>query len=107
MVCEACVRGCEEGGDKGAGVVQAIKMSDLFGGLEGENGVREGGLAPVLQGLHTREGVPGGVYLDGGVVGEVVGKLLGSRKSWGVEVAVAPVGVDIARCADEDGHYEA
>lgn len=33
-----------------------------------------------------------------------MGKLVGSGESRGVEIAVAPVGIDIAGCADEDWH---
>lgn len=68
MVCKTFERGCEERGDEGADVVQAVLMCDLFGGFEGEDGVRKSGLTPCLQGLQTREGVPGGVDFDSGIV---------------------------------------
>lgn len=48
--------------------------------------------------------MPGGVDFDGGVVRKIVGELLGGGESGGVEVAVAPVGIDVAGCADEDWH---
>lgn len=99
------VRGdAEKGADVVRGGDETLRVRDELGRLQRQARGRRRGRAPFGKGGGAREGVPGRVDFDGGEAGEIVGQLGGLRGGRRVETPLAPVRVDVARCADEDGH---